>query len=152
VIGLLDVNVLVALAWPNHVFHDMARKWFRARQESGWATCPTTENGFIRVSSNARITPEAKSPWESALFLRKLVSLQGHVFWPEETSILNNPWIDLEKIHTHKLVTDAHLLALALHHKGFLATFDRGMLSLRPEGKEAENSVCLIPVTREDAD
>jgi uncharacterized protein len=133
VIALLDVNVLVALAWPNHVFHNSARNWFRAQQASGWATCPTTENGFVRVSSNTRITPEAKSPWESALFLRKLVALSGHVFWPEEASILNNHWIGPEKIHTHKLVTDAHLLALALHNNGCLATFDRGILRLIPE-------------------
>lgn len=151
-IALLDVNVLVALAWPNHIFHELARKWFRERQPSGWATCPTTENGFIRVSSNTRITPEAKSPLESARFLRKLTSLQGHVFWPEETSILNNPWIGIEKIHTHKLVTDTHLLALALHHKGCLATFDRGMLSLRPGGNEGENSVYLITATLKDAE
>jgi toxin-antitoxin system PIN domain toxin len=144
VTALLDVNVLVAIAWPNHVFHGTARRWFREHQASGWATCPTTENGFIRVSSNARFTPEAKSPWESAQFLRRLVSLQGHVFWPEDTSILDNRRIPFDKIHTHKLVTDAHLLALALCHKGCVATFDRGMLALRPEGRQAENSVCVL--------
>jgi toxin-antitoxin system PIN domain toxin len=146
VIALLDVNVLVAIAWPNHVFHHAARRWFREQQASGWATCPTTENGFIRVSSNTRITPEAKSPWECAQLLRKLVSTQGHVFWPEDVSILGNRWIDIEQIHTHRMVTDAYLLGLAQKNNGCLATFDRGILNLRPKGKNIEGVVSLIPI------
>ncbi len=74
-------------AWPNHVYHASARNWFRTHHESGWATCPTTENAFIRVSSNGRIISEARSPLESTLFLRNLTSLKGHVFWSEENSI-----------------------------------------------------------------
>ncbi|MGH9896422.1 MAG: type II toxin-antitoxin system VapC family toxin, partial [bacterium] len=52
-IGLLDFNVLVALAWPNHVHHQAAVKWFLTNQSGGWATSPLTESGFVRVSSNA---------------------------------------------------------------------------------------------------
>jgi hypothetical protein len=32
VISLLDVNVLVAFAWPNHVHHSAAQHWFDADQ------------------------------------------------------------------------------------------------------------------------
>jgi toxin-antitoxin system PIN domain toxin len=144
VISLLDVNVLVALAWPNHVHHASARKWFRAHRESGWATCPTTENGFIRVSSNVRVIPEAKSPLDAALLLRDLIALKGHVFWPEEASILDDRRVSLEKIHTYRKITDAHLLSLALRHEGCLATFDRGILNLAPEGMSKE-AVRVIP-------
>ena len=145
--ALLDVNVLAALAWPNHVFHTPARNWFRVQQPSGWATCPTTENGFVRISSNTRIIPEAKSPLESAMFLKSLTSLPGHVFWPEETSILNDRWVTLQNIHTHRQITDVHLLSLAIQKRGCLATFDRGILSLVPKGVNAEKVVCLIPTT-----
>lgn len=145
-IALLDINVLVALAWPNHVHHSSARKWFREQREAGWATCPTTENGFIRISSNARIMPEARSPREAALFLRDLTKLKGHVFWPEETSMLDNRWIPLEKIHTYRQVTDAHLLSLAIRNKGFLSTFDRGILGLLPKNSKAEDNICMIPL------
>jgi len=144
VIALLDVNVLIALAWPNHVFHTPAKNWFRAQREPGWATCATTENGFIRISSNTRTIPEAKSPLEAALLLRRLISIQGHVFWPEESSILDDRWIGLEKVHTYRQVTDAHLLALALKNDGCLATFDRGILGLVPEGVKEEKAICLI--------
>ena len=135
-IALLDVNVLVALAWPNHIYHISTRKWFRKRKKIGWATCPTTENGFIRVSSNARVIPEAKSPREAALFLKDLTAIERHVFWPEESSIIDDRWISLERIHTYRQITDAHLLSLALRHEGSLATFDRGILNLVPREKK----------------
>jgi toxin-antitoxin system PIN domain toxin len=143
-IALLDVNVLIALAWPNHVYHASARKWFREQRQMGWATCPTTENGFIRVSSNARVMPEAKSPREAALFLRDLVAFEGHVFWPEESSVIDDRWISIERIHTHRQITDAHLLSLALRHQGCLATFDQGIIKLLPDGIEAEKTIVLI--------
>ncbi len=143
-IALLDVNVLVALAWPNHIYHSLARQWFREQKKVGWATCPTTENGFIRVSSNARVIPEAKSPLEAVLFLRSLIAFEGHVFWPEESSVIDDRWIGVEKIHTHHQITDAHLLSLALRHQGCLATFDRGIARLVPEDRKAENAVVLI--------
>jgi toxin-antitoxin system PIN domain toxin len=144
-IALLDINVLVALAWPNHVHHSSARKWFRNQKKDGWATCPTSENSFIRISSNSRIIPEARSPREAALFLRDLTALENHVFWPEEASVLDDRWISLEKIHTHRQVTDANLLSLAIRYEGCLATFDRGILELLPDGAKAQEPVHLIP-------
>ncbi|MBN2321696.1 MAG: VapC toxin family PIN domain ribonuclease [Acidobacteria bacterium] len=143
-IALLDINVLVAIAWPNHIHHLPARKWFQKQKESGWATCPATENGFIRISSNPRIIPEARSPREAALYLKDLISLKGHVFWEEEASILDNRFIPVEKIHTYRQVSDAHLLSLALRNEALLATFDRGILNLLPEGVKAEDHVCVI--------
>ena len=142
-IALLDVNVLVALAWPNHVHHSLARKWFREQRQKGWATCPTTENGFIRVSSNTRAIPEAKSPGEAALFLKSLIASEGHTFWPEESSIIDDRWVGIDRIHTHHQITDAHLLSLALRHQGCLATFDRSIIHLTPKGTK-EDAILLI--------
>ena len=36
---LLDVNVLPALAWPNHPFHEISRVWFVRTAKHGWASC-----------------------------------------------------------------------------------------------------------------
>jgi predicted nucleic acid-binding protein len=47
--ALFDVNVLIALFDPAHVHHESAHAWWKANQSSGWATCPLTENGFVRV-------------------------------------------------------------------------------------------------------
>ena len=148
-IALLDVNVLVAIAWPNHVHHQAARTWFRSQKSAGWATCPATQTGFIRVSSNRSITPEARSPQEAALLLRRLISLPGHAFWLDDSSLLDEKWITLDRITTHHQVTDAHLLALALNRGGCLATFDRGISRLIPPGLDAGHALQLIPFDNE---
>lgn len=49
--ALLDVNALVALAWDSHIHHARIREWFTANATLGWATCPLTEAGFVRVST-----------------------------------------------------------------------------------------------------
>jgi uncharacterized protein len=72
---LLDVNVLIALAWPNHVHHNPARSWFEASSSDGWATTPVTELGFVRISSNKRLIPDASSPGTALDVLRALCSL-----------------------------------------------------------------------------
>ena len=61
--ALLDVNVLLALAWPNHQFHSSARRWF-ADHEGAWCTCVVTQLGFVRLSSNPAFTDQAKLPAE----------------------------------------------------------------------------------------
>lgn len=57
--GLLDVNALVALAWDSHIHHARMRAWFATNSPAGWATCPVTESGFVRVSSNSKVLPSA---------------------------------------------------------------------------------------------
>lgn len=55
--ALLDVNALVALAWDSHIHHARIREWFTANATLGWATCPLTEAGFVRVSTNPKVLP-----------------------------------------------------------------------------------------------
>jgi uncharacterized protein len=141
---LLDVNVLVALAWPNHTHHAAARRWFRSERSSGWATCPLTQSGFITVSSNPRFTPEAKSPQEAALLLRHMIMLPGHVFWNDDISLLEEKWLPIRRIVTHQQVSDAHILAVALRHGGRLATFDRAIARLVPENLDPGSLLQLI--------
>jgi predicted nucleic acid-binding protein len=50
-VELPDVNVLIALFDPAHIHHEPAHTWFAVACEDGWATCPLTENGFLRVVS-----------------------------------------------------------------------------------------------------
>jgi toxin-antitoxin system PIN domain toxin len=139
---LLDVNVLIALAWPNHVHHAPALAWFDEVGRHGFATCPVTQAGFVGVSSNQRAIPEARSPREAREILRRITALAGHVFWPDDIEIARDKHIAWERLGSHAQVTDAHLLALAIRRGGRLATFDRGLLDLAPEG-EAEYVVTL---------
>lgn len=141
-IGLLDVNVLVALAWPNHVHHRIASSWFLAHQEEGWATSPITESGFVRVSSNVKVIPHAVPPQVAIAMLGKFRSLGHHVFWPDDISILASPEVERARIATHHQVTDAHLLALAQARGGRLVTLDRKLSRLiSPTG---ESSLLVI--------
>ena len=133
-VALLDVNVLVALAWPNHVHHEFAHAWFAANQRHGWATCPVTQSGFVRVSSNSHVIPEARTPREAIRLLRQIVAFRGHVFWSDDTSLAHSKFVAVERLVGHGQVTDAHLLALALRRDGRLATFDKGVSALSPAG------------------
>ncbi len=139
---LLDVNVLVALAWPNHVHHRAALAWFEEVGRAGFATCPVTQSGFVRVSSNRRAIPEARSPREAKEILRRITALPGHIFWPDDIDIASDEHIAWERLGSHAQVTDAHLLALTIHRGGRLATFDRGLINLASED-DTESVVVL---------
>jgi predicted nucleic acid-binding protein len=36
---LLDVNILIALAWDDHTSHQAAHRWFASNAQTGFATC-----------------------------------------------------------------------------------------------------------------
>lgn len=143
-IGLPDVNVLVALAWPNHMHHQPARAWFEKNHRRGWATSPMTESGFVRVSSNRRVVPAATRPIEAIRLLAQMTGLPGHQFWTDDISIAHSKWIAAERLLGHGQVTDAHLLALTLRRRGRLVTFDRGVSEILPRGVAADDVLELI--------
>lgn len=139
---VLDVNVLVALAWPNHVHHALAHAWFGEHRAAGWATCPITESGFVRVSSNPAV-PHAVTPAEALSLLGRMRDVEGHTFLDDDTSLAVSPHVDRGRIVTHGLVTDAHLLAVARRHQARVATLDlraRRALSRGPD----DPSIVLI--------
>lgn len=141
---LLDVNVLISLAWPNHVHHQAAQKWFRARSPQPWATTPVTESGFVRVSSNKSAIPTAVTPSEALLLLSRLRQVPGHVFLPDDLElVVGTAYVRAERIVTHRLVTDAHLLAVAQRYGGRLATLDRGIATMAGDAA----GVVLVPVS-----
>lgn len=124
------MNVLVALAWPNHVHHRQAVTWFVGIREDGWATCPITESGFVRVSSNARVLPDARTPAEARALLAVLRTKGRHRFWEDDVSVAEDPCGVFAAAVGHRQITDAHLLTLAIRRGGALATFDRGIMTL----------------------
>jgi uncharacterized protein len=121
---LLDVNVLIALIDPLHVHHDVAHKWFTATGRRKWASCPLTENGVIRIVSHAKYPNCVGSPGLAAELMARFCALSGHVFWPDDISLLDGKHIDTTRLHGSSQITDSYLLALASAHGGKLATFD----------------------------
>lgn len=132
--ALLDVNALVALAWDSHVHHAAMLKWFAAEGSSGWATCPITESGFVRVSSNPKALPSAIGISAARGVLTALRALDGHRFLSDDVSIVDT---DVPEVAGYRQVTDAHLLTLARRSEMRLVTFDAGIRTLA-EGRDVE--------------
>src|SRR5579872_5328152 len=128
--ALLDVNALVALAWDSHVHHARMRAWFVENSSNGWATCPLTESGFVRVSSNPKVLPVAVGIDAARDVLSALCTLDAHRFLTDDVSLADS---DVPAIAGHRQVTDAHLLTLARRRGVRLVTFDVGMLALSRE-------------------
>ncbi|HEY7961575.1 MAG TPA: type II toxin-antitoxin system VapC family toxin [Solirubrobacteraceae bacterium] len=128
--ALLDVNALVALAWDSHVHHATMRGWFTANSSAGWATCPITESGFVRVSSNPIVLPSAIGVDAARGVLSTLRADPGHRFLTDDVSI-GDP--DVPSIAGYRQVTDAHLLTLARRRGVRLVTFDSSILAIGDE-------------------
>jgi toxin-antitoxin system PIN domain toxin len=120
---LLDVNLLLALTDPMHIHHEPAHRWFTKKGQQAWATCPLTENGFIRIASHPNYPNRPGDVAAVLAILRQLCEARGHHLWPEDISVLQILQPDV--IVTHAQITDVYLLGLAVHKRGKLATLDQ---------------------------
>jgi hypothetical protein len=124
--SLLDVNVLIALFDGDHVSHPQAMRWMEENGKAGWASCPITQNGFLRVMSQPGYPNQAPVDVLAAR-LRQAASHKAHEFWPDAVSLLDESIADTRRIHGPRQLTDVYLLALAHSHGGRLVTFDKGI-------------------------
>lgn len=135
-IALLDVNVLIALVDTTHVHHASAKRFFLEAQAHGWATCPITENGFLRILGRPGFSHGPNSPTSARTLLHSLFAMPGHQFWPDDLSLADTRYFPA--LSTSKHLTDLYLLGLAVKHGGRFATFDAGIdASLIPGGQAA---------------
>jgi toxin-antitoxin system PIN domain toxin len=124
--ALLDVNVLIALLDSDHASHDSAISWFSKYAQQGWASCPITQNGCIRIMSN----PDYPNPLPVQAVIDHLADAchqDIHEFWSDGVSLLDSDVVDSTRIHGPRQLTDIYLLALAVQHEGRLVTFDAGI-------------------------
>lgn len=142
-VSLLDVNMLIALAWPSHVHHQVAQSWFSRYAKNGWATCPLTQCAFTRISANRKIIPEAVTPREALALLNEIIHLKTHAFWKDDISILDNH-VPAGLLVGHRQITDAYLLGLAIHHSGQLVTLDGGMSDLLPSNSTHRDALHIV--------
>jgi toxin-antitoxin system PIN domain toxin len=127
VIALLDVNVLVAMFDPRHVFHSAAHSWFGLNRKHGWTTCPLTINGCIRILSSPGYPVLKQTPAQISGDLREFCGATDHHFWPDSVSLLDDTLFRMSAISGHQNITEAYLLGLAVRNHGRLATFDRSI-------------------------
>ena len=123
-IALIDVSVLVALFDPDHANHQVAHDWFEDQQAAGWATCPLTENGLIRVTSSPSYFDPPHRPADVIQQLRAFRQSPGHHFWPDSITMTDERVFVASIVRGHKQVTDIYLLGLATKMGGRFVTLD----------------------------
>lgn len=140
--ALLDINVVIALLDQGHVLHQAAGHWLAREQEHGWATCPITENGVVRIMAQ----PAYPNCQPAALVASRLAEAcrhPSHAFWPEPISLLQEGLINWQRLLGPRQITDAYLLALAITHGGRFVTFDQRVAVEVVPGANAGN-LCVI--------
>jgi toxin-antitoxin system PIN domain toxin len=124
---LLDGNVLIALAFPEHVLAEKARPWFAGLDDS-FATCPITQGSLMRF-----LLREGRDMWAARLVLASFLDLPNHVFWPDTVGYLD---VRTQGVIGHRQVTDAYLAQLVRAHDGRLATLDGGLAAIHSDVAE----------------
>jgi toxin-antitoxin system PIN domain toxin len=122
--ALLDVNVLIALLDASHVHHATASDWLHAHVEQGWASCPLTQNGCLRILSTEGY-PARQPVAAVAARLLEATQTRFHEFWPDDISVLDTGRFDASRWLTSRQITDAYLLALSVQRDGTFVTLDR---------------------------
>lgn len=138
---LLDTNVLIALLWPAHEAHAACGSWFAAHAHAGWATCPITEAGFVRIVSNPAFSRDAPRAENALDLLVHNLRHPAHRFWPDSLPLEAAARVTQARLFGHRQVTDAYLLALAMHRHGRLVTLDGGVRSLLPPAPDFDRYV-----------
>ena len=125
-IYLLDVNVLLAMAYAKHVHHFRTEWWLedlRGRESDvRFAVCSITECGFVRIASNKDLK-FAEEVGAARQDLLRLKTKARFVFIDDGLGADRLPaWVTKSK-----QVTDGHLLALAAAYGAPFVTLDRGI-------------------------
>jgi uncharacterized protein len=140
--ALLDVNVLIALLDADHSLHARATQWFAGHARAGWASCPITQNGCVRIMSHPGY-PNALPVRAVVERLAEATTSGLHEFWPDDISLLDRDLVDAARIHGPRQLTDLYLLALAVRHGGRFATFDHSISIEAVKGAKARDMVLL---------
>ena len=141
--SLLDVSILVALLDGGHLHHGLVTEWLRKSQSGGWASCPLTQNGCLRILS----LPAYPNPHPVAQVAQRLaqaVAHPSHQFWPDSLSLLDSGRLQWDRMLSSRQVTDTYLLALAVEHDARLVSLDPGISLQAVSGAKPKHLLTLI--------
>ena len=139
---LLDVNVLIALAWDAHEHHASAHTWFAQLAGASFATCNVTQSGFVRLSLNQNVVHYQIGMTDVFKKLESFTKHPNHTFC--EDGPLQTELPAWQKITNYKHVTDTNLCLIAHRHRRKLVTFDRGLQN-RLSNEERSNVEVIPP-------
>ncbi len=140
--ALFDVNVLIALLDQQHVNHRLAFQWLELNGHLGWATCPLTQNGCMRIMSQQRY-PNPVAIGEIRRKLHRAAQSDAHAFLPDDVSLLDDELVDSTAVYGHRQLTDIYLLALSVVHGCRLVTFDQSLSTAAVRGADGLHLVQL---------
>ena len=129
--ALLDVNVLIASVFADHVNHAVARRFVESVE--GFRTTPMTQGGFLRFATRPwkderrQEQPPRLTMAEAQVRLTEFTGAEGHMFLPDDASFTD---IGLRSMQGHRQWTDAYLLHLARKHGLTLASIENRMANL----------------------
>ena len=139
---LYDVNVLLALFDEEHEKHDSVNAWFDRNLGQGWASCPLTQNGYLRIRSRPSY-PRPLSLAEAYAQLADATSALNHQFIADDISLLDDTLVRFRGLAGPGQLTDVYLLALAVTHDMRLVTLDKRIL-LTPVAGATEDHLIVI--------
>jgi toxin-antitoxin system PIN domain toxin len=147
---LLDINVLLALVWPDHSHQSIALSWFKRHAKMGWASCALTQAGLVRLLSQPQMAAmTGNAPLSMSMIralMNKLTSDSAHQFLSLDFGIEQVYKTCTGGIQGHRQITDAYLLTLAAKHQTKLVTFDTGIASLLATSTQRRQLIELLPV------
>lgn len=120
---LLDADVLIALTIEEHEHHDAVATW--SSETDLFALCPIVEGALTRF-----LIRLGESPATPRRLLQQLHASPRFTFWPDALSYAD---VALDRVHGHRQVTDAYLIALAASRQTRLATLDSGLAAEHPK-------------------
>ena len=136
--ALLDVNVLIALLDAAHIHHQRASQWLEQSLHHGWASCPLTQNGCLRIMAQPAY-PQALPLAAVAQRLGQAAATPAHLFIADDYSLLDVGSLHWPQLLGHRLVTDAYLLGLAVRHGCRFVSFDARVNLAAVPGAKAEH-------------
>ena len=142
--ALLDVNVIIALLDPDHTFHDRAHAWWKEHANLGWASCPLSENGVVRIMAGSSYSSQTSFSAATIVnLLKNFASQNDHEFWTDDISLRDEKIFAIDRVLRSHQLTDLYLLALAAKHGGRLVTFDQGISVSPARIAQPENLLVL---------
>lgn len=134
---LVDINILVAAARPDHAQHLIAQKWMSdflvnvPAEDSLLLTMPVVA-GFVRLVTNPRVFKIPTTPSDALDCIKKLLEYP-RVRWAQKSA----EWDSFQALVSDKNlagndIPDAWLASLALSLGEPFVTFDKGFRQLLP--------------------
>ncbi len=140
--ALFDVNLLIALLQPDHAHFERAHLWWEENHVDGWASCPLTQNGFVRILSQSSYQ-RSMTVTAALEELAEQIRITNHALWADDVSLLDATLFDHARILGPKQLTDVYLLALAMKNGGRLVTLDRSIPLAAVHGAEPKHLVVI---------